>query len=288
MHDLTVAAIQMNAPVGEIERNLRAHVRLAKAAAGQGAELVCFPELSVTGHWCSGKVWSAAEPVPDGDSVQRMNSLASALGIFISFGIAEKDCGIVYNTQVVVGPEGYLGKQRKLHPSGDEYFHFRGGAEISVLDIGKCRLGIGICYDNLFPEVPRVAALRGAEVYLMPHAARCGKWPSGAASQAESIAQHKHVWTKVFASRAYDNGMFVVLCNQAGRADRETQNSHVGGILVFDPSGEVLAQSQATRIVEEIVITRLEAQQYEARRQSQCFMIQTRRPELYGEIVRSR
>lgn len=288
MQDLIVAAVQMNAPVGEIERNLRAHARLAKAAAAQGAELVCFPELSVTGHWCSGAVWSAAEAVPDGGSVRRMSALAAELGVFLSFGIAERDCGIAYNTQVVVGPEGYVGKQRKLHPSGDEYFHFRGGSEISVLDLGKCRLGIGLCYDNLFPEVPRVAALQGAEVYLMPHAARCGKWPRSAAAQADSIAHHKHVWTKVFASRAYDNGMFVVHCNQAGRADRETHNNHVGGILVFDPSGEVMAQSQATRIVEEIVITRLEAEQYEARRQSQCFMLQTRRPELYGELVRPR
>ena len=119
MQDLTIAAIQMNAPVGEIERNLHTHVRLAKAAAGQGAELICFPELSITGHWCSGAVWSAAEAVPEGPSVQRMTTLAAELGVFISFGIAERDRGIAYNTQVVVGPEGYVGKQRKLHPSGD-------------------------------------------------------------------------------------------------------------------------------------------------------------------------
>jgi len=284
MQDLTIAAIQMNAPLGQVAHNLQAHVRLAKKAAAAGAELICFPELSITGHWCAGEVWTASEEVPDGPSTQRLIALARELSVVISFGLAERDRGIAYNTQVVVGPEGFVGKQRKLHMSADEYFHFRMGSEINLMDVGKCRLAIGICYDNMFPEVARTAAVKGAEVYLMPHAARCGNWPHGAQRQAQAIANTKAVWRKAFASRAYDNGMFVVVNNQAGHAGDDPDTNHAGGILVFDPNGDVIAESQTERIAEEIVVQRLEASAYEARRRSACFNLQTRRPEIYGEL----
>lgn len=287
MQDLTVAAIQMNAPVGEVQRNLSAHVRLARKAAAAGAELICFPELSITGHWCAGDVWSAAEAVPDGLSTQRLMQLAHELDAVISFGLAERDRGIAFNTQVVVTPDGYLGKQRKLHMSADEYFHFRMGSEIDVFDLGKCKLAIGICYDNLFPEVARIAAVKGAEVYLMPHAARCGTWPRGHKAQAHAIATTKRIWTKCYASRAYDNGMFVVVCNQAGHAADVPVTNHAGGILIFDPNGDPIAESQTDRITEEIVVHRLEAKAYERRRRSACFPLQTRRPEIYGELCRT-
>lgn len=284
MQDITVAAIQMNAPLGAVDRNLRAHVRLATKAAAAGAELICFPELGLTGHWCAGEVWAAAEVVPDGPSTRRLASLARELNVGISFGLAERDRGLAHNTQVIVGPEGYVGKQRKLHMSADEYFHFRMGADINVLDLGRCKLAIGICYDNLFPEVARVAAVKGAEVYLMPHAARCGSWPRGAKAQAAAIAGTKDIWRRCYAGRAYDNGMFVVVCNQAGHAGDDPMTNHAGGILVFDPNGCVIAESQSQRIAEEIVIHRLEAEQYGARRRSGCFNLQTRRPEIYGQL----
>lgn len=286
MQDLTIAAIQMNAPVGEVERNLRAHVRLARKAAVAGAELICLPELSITGHWCAGDVWSASEEVPDGPSTRRLVELAGELQAFVSFGIAERDRGIAYNTQVIVGPEGYLGKQRKLHMSADEYFHFRMGSDINLFDVGKCRLGIGICYDNLMPEVARIAAVKGAEVYLMPHAARCGAWPRSKQAQGQAIATTKRIWTKCYASRAYDNGMFVVVCNQAGHAADDPVTNHAGGILIFDPNGDVIAESQTERIAEEIVVQRLEAKLHEQRRRGACFPLQTRRPEIYGELCR--
>jgi predicted amidohydrolase len=287
MQDLTIAAIQMNAPLGQSEANLAAHVRLARKAAAAGAELICFPELSITGHWCAGDVWSASEPAPDGPSTQALLALARELGAMISFGLAERDRGIAYNTQVVVGPEGFIGKQRKLHMSSDEYFHFRAGSTIEILDLPNCRLGIGVCYDNLFPEVARIAALKGAEVYLMPHAARCGPWPRTATAQGRAIMQIKAAWKKAYAARAYDNGMFVIVNNQAGHAGDEPDTNHAGGMLVFDPDGDVIAESQSRRLAEEMVVCRLEADAYDLRRRSACFNLQTRRPEIYGELAAS-
>lgn len=229
MQDFTLALIQMNAPLGKTKQNLAAHVAWTQEAVAGGAHLVAFPELSVTGHWCAGDVWTASEPVPGGPTTEALAQLARELRVFIGFGVAEREAGITYNTYAIVGPDGYLGKQRKLHMSGDEYFHFRGGNEIVVLDIGLCQLGIGICYDNLFPEVSRVAAVRGAEVYLMPHAARCGRWPRDAEAQSRLITQTKALWTRAYAARAYDNGMYVAVCNQAGKAGRRPLANHAGG-----------------------------------------------------------
>jgi N-carbamoylputrescine amidase len=287
MHDLTIAAIQMNAPLGQVAENLATHERLARQAAAAGAELLCFPELGVTGHWCAGAVWTAAEPVPEGPSTRALIALARELQVCISFGIAELDRGIAYNTQVVVGPEGFVGKQRKLHMSADEYFHFGTGSDIAVLDLGGVRLGLGICYDNMFPEVARLAAIRGAEVYLMPHAARCGTWPRSAKLQAQRVAAVKAVWRKCYTARAYDNGMFVVVSNQVGHAGDEPETNHAGGILVFDPQGEVIAESQTDRFAEEVVVTRLKAAAYASRRTAACFNLQTRRPEIYGGLCTS-
>ncbi|HLQ44446.1 MAG TPA: carbon-nitrogen hydrolase family protein [Planctomycetaceae bacterium] len=75
-----------------------------------------------------------------------------------------------------MGPHGYLGKQRKLHMSRDEVMFYKGGRDMPVFDIGKCRLGSIICYDNQFPEPARILALRGADILLMPHAARMKMW----------------------------------------------------------------------------------------------------------------
>lgn len=282
MRDFRAAAVQMNAPLGEVERNLEEIEVWAQKAADRGAHLICFPELAISGHWCSGDVWDISEPVPDGPSCARIEALAAETGCFISVGIAERERGLVYNTQIVVGPDGYVGKQRKLHMSADEYFHFRMGSSVNVIDIGVCRLGIGICYDTVFPETARIAAIKGAEVYLAPHAARCGKWTADPERQRQKVQSVKEHARMTFRSRACDNGMFVIYCNQAGEAGEDT--NHCGGILFVDPSGSVIAESQSEVIQDEMVVCDLDAESYRKRRRSRCFNLQTRRPEIYGEI----
>lgn len=140
-----------------------------------------------------------------------------------------------------------------------------------------------ICYDNLFPEVARILALKGAEVILSPHAARFGDWKEK--GQEEVVANQKRFYRKVYASRAYDNGTYLVAVNQAGHAGENI--NHAGGTIFFDPEGEVIAESKAKLIEEEIVVAKLEASKFEARRSSRCFNLVTRRAEIYGEIARS-
>ncbi len=150
--DITVAAVQINGEIGKNEKNLLKIGNWMAEGSDSGADLVLFPELVITGHWCSSKSWSHAEKIPDGASVKRLEKLAAEHNITLSAGLSEIEAGVQYNTQVVIGPEGYLGKQRKLHMSGDEYFYYRAGSTMTPIDIGKCIVGIAICYDNLFPS----------------------------------------------------------------------------------------------------------------------------------------
>lgn len=284
MQDFRVAAIQMNAPLGAVEANLAQIERWTRAAMEEGAQLVCFPELAISGHWCSGEVWNISEAVPGGPSCTRLEALARELGCVISVGIAERDANIAYNTQMVIGPDGFLGKQRKLHMSADEYFHFRMGGKLHIIDIGLCELAIGICYDTVFPETARIAAIKGAEVFLAPHAARCGQWPQSQAAQRARVATIMDHARMTFRARANDNGMYVIYCNQAGPAGPDT--IHGGGILFVDPAGRIIAESQTDLIEDEMVVCDLTAEAFEARRRSRCFNLQTRRPEIYGDICR--
>ncbi len=282
MQDMVVAAVQMNGELGQVERNLDSIGRWVDKAAKSGADLVVFPELVITGHWCSTEAWKVSQEVPDGPAISRIRELAEEHGLYICAGIGEREGGIQYNSQVLVGPEGYVGKQRKLHMSSDEYFYYRAGSQFCVLDTSKCRIGVSICYDNVFPEVPRILALKGAEVILAPHAARFGKWRTR--GQTRIVAKQKRFYRKVYASRAYDNGVYLVIVNQAGPAGVDA--NHAGGTMILDPEGEVLAESKTKVIEEEMVLAKLEASRVEKRRSGRCFNLVTRRPEIYGEITR--
>src|SRR5262245_45925772 len=209
MMTLRVAAVSMNGHLGEPERVLRAIDGWCERAAAEKAELVLFPELVVHGH-CTPNTWELAEPVPEGPSVARLTQIAWRHRLTLCAGMSEKERDIVYNTQVLIGPEGYLGKQRKLHLSRDEAFYYKGGRELPVFDIGSCNVGIVICYDNQFPEIARILALRGADVMLMPHAARFKVWQDTAQSAADA-RRHAHDFLKKYALRARENACFAML-----------------------------------------------------------------------------
>jgi predicted amidohydrolase len=291
MQTTRIAAVSMNGFLGEPERVLRAIDGWCARAAEQ-AELVLFPELVIHGH-CTPNTWALAEPVPDGPSTARLIEIANRHRLVLCAGLSEKENDIVFNTQVVVGPAGYLGKQRKLHLSRDEVFFYKGGREMPVFDVGPCKVGIVICYDNQFPEIARVLALRGAEVLLMPHAGRFKLWDDTPASEA-AARRYAHNFLKKYALRARENACFGVLADQAGRAgyvslwprDSENQPHHAGAALAWGPDGELLAGTQEERIREEMIVATLDAAQLAEQRALANYMLRTRRPELFGELTR--
>jgi predicted amidohydrolase len=219
--------------------------------------------------------------------------LARQQGLFLCVGLSEKERDIVYNTQVLVGPDGYIGKQRKLHLSRDEVLYYKGGRRINVFDIGKCRVGIVICYDNEFPEIARIVALLGADVLLMPHASRDKMWQDTPESEA-AARRFMREYYMPYVMRAKENACFAVLADQAGRAgyvdlyprDHLNQPHHPGAALIFGPDGAVLASSQVERIRDEMIVATLEASSLAEQRAHPNYQLRTRRPELYGELVR--
>jgi len=292
MQKTHVAAVSMNGFLGEPERVLSGIEAWCERAASAGAALVLFPELVIHGH-CTPNTWDLAEPVPDGKCVRRLEEIASRHRLNLCVGLSEKERDIVFNTQVMVGPQGYIGKQRKLHLSRDEVFYYKGGREIPVFDVGPFKAGIIICYDNQFPEVARVLALRGAEVLLMPHAGRFKLWDETPGSQSAARC-YSHAFYKKYALRARENACFAVLADQVGRAgyvdiwpkDSENQPHHAGAALIWGPDGELIAATQEQTIREEMIVATLDPASLARERALANYMLRTRRPELFGELVR--
>ena len=292
MKTTRVAAVSMNGFLGEPQRVLRGIAAWCAKAAEEKADLVLFPELVIHGH-CTPNTWAIAEPVPDGPSVEALVEIAKRHRLTLCAGMSEKERDIVYNARILVGPDGYIGKQRKIHSSRDEAFYYKGGREIPVFDIGVCKVGIVICYDNQFPEIARILALRGAEVILMPHAGRFKLWQDTLASEA-AARRYSHDFMKKYALRARENACFAVLTDQVGRAgyvdlwprDSENQPHHAGAAFIWGPDGNLLRSSQEARIQEEMIVATLEAGLMAQERALSNYMLRTRRPELFGELIR--
>ena len=130
-----LAAVTQRSQPASPEKNLDAMGPWIEQARDAGVQLVAFPELSVTGYVTTPDIWTASEPIP-GPSVKVLEDYARKSGLVIAAGIAERDRDIVYDTYVFVGPDGYLGKSRKIHIPPAEVGYWRGGGVPPVIDIG--------------------------------------------------------------------------------------------------------------------------------------------------------
>lgn len=164
--------------------NLKKYMEYIDEAAANGANLVVFPEQSLQAYLTDLGAMPLsdytyqhdnAEVVPDGASTQALIKKAKEKDVYIIYGMTEKsavdDC-ILYNTMVLVGPEGYVGKYRKVHLPGDELHIYTAGTEFPVYDTKIGKIGMLICYDKSFPESARELAVGGAQLIVMSTA-----WP---------------------------------------------------------------------------------------------------------------
>ena len=293
MQSVRVAAVSMNSPIGHQSETMESIGSWSARAKEAGADLVLFPELVVHGH-CTPNTWEIAEPCPDGPSVKQLAEFARQHQLFMSVGMSERENDIVYNTQALLGPDGYIGKQRKIHLSRDEVLFYKGGRDITVFDIGKCKVGTSICYDNQFPEISRILALRGADIILMPHAAREHGWDDTVESEQRARRHMFDFFSSCYAQRARENACFVVIADQAGRAgyvdaypkEHPNQPHHPGAILIFDPGGALLAHGQTEQIRDEMVVHELDPRLLTKHRSLPNYTLKTRRPELFAELVK--
>ena len=166
-----VACVQMELVQGNKEQNLGTARRMVKAAVDGGANLLVLPELFNSGSMIDSRAeaFSLAESIPDGQSTQLLLELAEAYGIYIVASLLERKGPDLYNTAVLAGPEGLVGKYRKLHPCEDEvYWVEPGDLGLPVFHTPIGRIAMLICLDAYYPEAARICALQGADVICIP------------------------------------------------------------------------------------------------------------------------
>jgi predicted amidohydrolase len=294
MEPFRVAATQVDVRM-DVEHNLETHRRLIAETAAAGCRLVVFPEASVTGHNGSEEVIRSAEP-HDGPIFRAIHAAAAESGIVVSYGFAELFRGTHYNTSALVGPDGLIGLQRKVHASFDEFYRFRQAYEWAVHDLGFCTVGTAICHDSDFFETWRILALEGAEVVLLPHSNRTMPAADGTlifdgrgreASEEELLAGQAELLDarpqppRLHDVLARDNGVYAVFSGQVGFDGHSTK---VGGAYVLAPDGTMLARSEPGRETAWIAAD-LDPELLRHVREQPAFALRKRRPETYGELT---
>lgn len=229
MKNIRIAVVISNSPVGKIRQNLDALVKRVKEAKKKDAAIICFPEMNITGYSTRKKIVDSAKFVPS-SVTDELAELAEKENITILAGLAEKDeKDRIFAGHLVVTPQGLSGVYRKLHIAPPEQRIFLPGRNIPLFDAHGVRFGIQLCYDAHFPELSTRMALNGADIIFFPHAS-----PRGTPKEKFSS------WMRHLTARAYDNGLFIVACNQAG--ENKKGLNFPGIALVIDPSGNVIAK----------------------------------------------
>ena len=199
--EIRLAVSNFDTAWGDKEKNLEKMEKEAREAAAEGADLILFPELALTGYWYAAPAegeecmqHKLAETIP-GPATDRMAALAKELGKYIVFGMPEKDAktGDYYNSAAILTPQGETMKYRKIHPIGDESKWCRCGDKPFMFSTPWGLIGVSICYDTYFiPELSRYYAASGCKVMLNPTASlkgiNEGKWHWYYQSRLESIA----------------------------------------------------------------------------------------------------
>lgn len=245
---MMVAMVQLQSVPGECAGNLERSLAAARAAFRSGARLVVLPELVASGyvHPDRASLVAAAEPLT-GETVRSWTELCRQEGGYLCGGLAELDGDRLYNTAVLLGPDGVLLHYRKVHLFAAEKALFDpGNLGFPLADVEGARLGLLICYDLRFPEAVRLLALQGADVVCVPTA-----WVPGFNSETtddHGLPPQAHT----ALTQANLNQVAIVCADQVGSWGDTT---FLGASLVAGPYGEVLAgpldqRAEATALVE--------------------------------------
>jgi N-carbamoylputrescine amidase len=267
MKDIRIAAVIFNSALNQTQRNLnRMHPWIGKAKK-EGADIVCFPELNVTGYTTRPAIKDTAESVP-GPISRSVQELAREYQIAILAGLAEKDeKARIFASHIVATPEKISGVYRKIHIAPPEKNIFSPGGSIPLFNFQGVKFGIQLCYDAHFPALSTRMAVDGADVIFMPHASPRGK------------PQEKFdSWMRHLTARSYDNSLFIVACNQVGKNSNGLD--FPGIAVVIDPSGNILQKN--THGKEDMLIADLKADALDSVRNHRMrYFLPNRRPELY-------
>ncbi|MBI3464187.1 MAG: carbon-nitrogen hydrolase family protein [Planctomycetes bacterium] len=269
-----IAAVQMNPDLGQKDRNLVRILDYLEVASQALARLTVFPECALTGYCFDSReeAWPHAEEVP-GPSVEALGRACRRLGVFAVMGMLERASDRLFNTCVLVGPQGLLGSYRKIHLPflGIDRFNDPGDRPFQVWDLGGLRVGMNICYDGSFPESARVMTLLGADLIALPT-----NWPSG----SDCAKDH------MVATRAMENTVYYAAVNRVGE---ERGTRFIGGSRICDPLGQTLAvagdDDAAVLYADADPARAREKQIVRVAGSHEINRIRDRRPEFYRKLV---
>lgn len=223
-----VAVCQMSLEFGKKEENTAKTIEWIGKAADNGANLIVLPELCNTGYAFNTReqAFALAEEIPAGPTTQAWAKVARERGVYVAAGIPEAEGNCLYNSAVLVGPEGYIGKFRKLHLYNEEKLFFEpGNLGIPVYKTKIGRIAMLICFDAWFPETWRIAAIAGADIVCTP--VNWVKEPS----LPDDTQTFGH-FVSMVASNC--NGIFVAAADRVGY---ERGITFPGRSLITNPSG---------------------------------------------------
>lgn len=248
VRSLTVAAVQMAMVDGDVARNVATAERLVRDAAGRGARLILIPELFEDRYFCEdqrAEHLAKARPLAGHPTVEHFAAVARELSVVLPISFYERSGNELFNSCAVVDADGtVLGVYRKSHipdgPGYSEKYYFRpGDTGFRVWDTAVGRIGIGICWDQWFPEVARALTLAGAEVILYPTA--IGSEPT---EPTWDSAPH---WQRVMQGHAGANLVPVVAANRVGvEVGSRFTLEFYGSSFIAGPTGDKIVEADRT------------------------------------------
>lgn len=267
--EFKTALAQFPCVVGNKAYNVAMMAKHARKAKQHKADLIVFPEMSLTGYTIRDLAYDLAEEIP-GPSTRKIEKIAKQQDLYIVHGMPErsdKGKAILYNTAVLIGPRGYIGKYRKTHLPTHSVFeekrYFRPGYETPVFNTNLGKLGIIICYDIFFPEITRALRLQGAQLIICISA---------------SPTVRKKFFETLTLARAMENTCFLAYVNLVGI---ENGLQFWGGSRLVSPSGTVITQAKYDKA--ELALGGLH---YEDLKPVEAFVptLKDLRPELYTTL----
>ena len=260
------------------KKMLEAHLSLIQDAANQGVQVLGLQEIFNIPYVCAGqdpKWYEAAERVPDGPTINQMQSIAKEYGMVLVVPIYEEHMtGVYYNTAAVIDADGsYLGKFRKIHIPhtngyNEKFFFKPGNLGFPVFETAVCKVGVYICYDRHFPEGWRELAINGAELIFNP--------------SATSKGLSDHLWSIEQPAAAVANGVFIGANNRVGWEEPWKKGEFYGSSYFANPRGEILNQGSDSQ--DELIVAELNLDMIRKVRSDWPFY-RDRRPDAYTKIA---
>lgn len=289
MTTITVAALQLALNRDDEAENISAVAALVEQAVSKGAQLILPPELFSGPYFCREEdeaFFALARPTAEHPSVLAMRDLALQLKVTIPTSFFERDGQHYYNTLAMIGPDGgIMGTYRKSHipdgPGYEEKFYFRPGNDgFKVWDVpvdggASVRVGVGICWDQWYPEAARVMALQGAELLLYPTA--IGSEPY------DADLDTSRMWRRAMVGHAVSNCMPVVASNRIGtEGPSNARQSFYGHSFIADEWGDLVESFGAEE--HGALVATFDLDKARTHRAGMGFF-RDRRPQLYGRIT---